>query len=76
MTLFNKIIIKLFKKTFEKVYRLGMADTFNFIINDNIVWVIGNMITLWNWRISTDKLSVLCNRCYFWILGYSMSSNS
>ncbi len=37
MTMFDKIIIKLFKKTFEKVYKLGITDVFNFLMNDNIV---------------------------------------
>lgn len=45
---FEKILIKIFFKTFEKVYKIGMTDAFNFIMNDNIMRVIDNMITLWN----------------------------
>lgn len=31
MKLFEKILIKVFFKTFEKVYKMGMTDAFNFL---------------------------------------------
>ena len=30
LNIIEKIVLKLFKKTFEKVYKLGLTDSFNF----------------------------------------------
>ena len=30
MNLIEKLIVKIFKKTFEKVYKMGLTDSFNF----------------------------------------------
>lgn len=30
MNLFEKLIVKLFRRTFKKVYEMGLTDSFNF----------------------------------------------
>ena len=30
LNLIEKIVLKIFKKTFEKVYKMGLTDSFNF----------------------------------------------
>lgn len=30
LNLFEKVVVRLFKKIFSKVYKIGMADSFNF----------------------------------------------
>lgn len=31
LNLFEKLILKIFSKTFEKVYKQGLTDSFNFV---------------------------------------------
>lgn len=31
LNLIEKIVLKIFKKTFEKVYKMGLTDSFNFM---------------------------------------------
>lgn len=38
MTIFDKIIIKLFFGTFEKVYKKGLSDAFNFTKFSNVFY--------------------------------------
>lgn len=35
MNIFEKLIMKLFKRTFEKVYKMGLTDSFNFCNNSS-----------------------------------------